>query len=344
MANVKKPIWVVLILLIIVGGYYKFRQPSHSPSVDPILVKAMPVEVVALPVEIKAIGTLAARSVEITPEVAGHVDTVVFQDGAFVEKGAPLVQLDDAVFKAKLASAKARLHFSQQDYQRKILLGKQGAIAKQAIDQAEADFKERQADLQESEVMLNKMKLSAPFAGMVGQRKVHSGDYVTVGQGVVSLTDTKHLRVEYNVPEKYLSAIKVGQTVHIKTAAYPDQQFTGKVAFISPTINANSRSVTLYAEINNDQNQLASGMLVDLVQFLTKEMKSVVVPARSLVPVLDGEQVYKVIDGRAHSVDVLIGKRIGNKVQVTQGLAAGDVVVTDGQLKLRNNMPVKIQG
>lgn len=340
----KKIILGIVIVGLAIWGVVKYRQSSEMPAINPVVVKASKVEEMVLPVEVKAIGTVVARGIEVTPEVAGHVETIIFADGSFVEKGAPLIQLDDAVFRAKLASAKAKLHFSQNDYQRKKLLGKQGAIAKQAIDQAEADFKEKQAEAQESQVMLDKMRLNAPFAGMVGQRKINPGDYVTVGQGLVTLTDTKHLRVEYNIPEKYLSNIKVGQAVEIRTAAYPNQLFKGEVAFISPTINSNNRSIALYAEVPNENGKLAAGMLVDLVQSLAKEAKTIVIPARSLVPALDGEQVYKVVNGHAQVVNVLIGRRFGNHVQVTQGLVAGDVVVTDGQLKLRNNMPVKTQG
>lgn len=224
-----------------------------------------------------------------------------------------------------------------------VLLGKRGAIAKQAIDQAEADLKERQADADESEVMLNKMTLIAPFDGVVGKSKVSPGDYVTIGQSVVSLTDIEHLRIEYNVPDKFKPLLKIGQNVRISTTAYPGKIFSGKVSFISPTINTDSRSISLYADVPNDNNLLAPGMFVDIIHTLDSDERVAMIPARSLVPILDGEQVYKIVEGKAYAVTVLIGKRSTDSVQITQGLAPGDVVITDGQLKVKNGLPVKIK-
>lgn len=338
----KRILIVIIVLAAFIWGAFKYWHRADVISVDAVTVKTSAVTEILLPLEVKAIGTVVAKSIDITPEVAGHVDKVLFQDGTFVEAGSTLIQLDNAVFKAKFASAKAKWIYSRNDYKRKALLGKQGAIAKQAIDQAEADFKEKEAEMQESDVMLNKMKLTAPFAGMVGQAKVNPGDYVTVGQGMVTLTDTKHLRVEYNLPEKYLADLKMGQSVKMFAAAYPGKAFTGKVSFISPTINTNNRSIALYADIPNPDNLLAAGMFVDVIQSLGVKAKTVMIPARSLVPTLDNEQVYLVVDGRAKLSSVLVGKRMGDQVEILKGVLSGDKVVTDGQLKLRNGMQVKV--
>ncbi|MFZ2315635.1 MAG: efflux RND transporter periplasmic adaptor subunit [Gammaproteobacteria bacterium] len=338
----KKILIAIVVLAVLTWGALKYWRHTDVSGTDAVTVKTSAVTEVLLPLEVKAIGTVVAKSIEITPEVAGHVDKVLFQDGTFIEAGTALIQLDDAVFKAKLASAKAKWVYSQNDYKRKALLGKQGAIAKQAIDQAEADFKEKEAEMQESDVMLNKMKLTAPFAGMVGQGRVNPGDYVTVGQGMVALTDTKHLRIEYNVPEKYLAAVKLGQSVKMIAAAYPGKEFMGKVSFISPTINTNNRSIALYAELPNPDNLLAAGMFVDVIQSLGTQAKTVMIPARSLVPALDNEQVYLLVDGHAKLNSVSVGKRMGDKVEILKGVSSGDTVITDGQLKLRNGMQVRV--
>src|SRR5262249_53736473 len=153
-------------------------------------------------------------------------------------------------------SAKAQLAYSDNNYKRMVLLGKEGAIARQAIDQADADLKEKQASADESEVRLNKMLLTAPFDGMVGKFKVNPGDYVNVGQSLVTLTDTKHLRVEYNVSERHLATLKRGQEVKLTAAAYPGKAFSGTVSYISPTINTDNRSLSLYADVPNDDGLL----------------------------------------------------------------------------------------
>lgn len=321
----------------------KYRARTTGAVAQVVWVQAKPVKESSLPIEIRAIGSLTARSVEITPAIAGHVEKIFFQDGSFVKQGTPLIQLDDEIYKAKHQSAKAQLIYSENDYKRKALLGKQGAIAQQAIDQAEADFKAKRAEAKESAVMINKMTLAAPFDGVVGKSKVSPGDYVTVAQSVVTITDIKHLRIDYNVPEQYLPLLKLGQSVKITSMAYPNKIFWGKVAFIAPNINIDNRSVSLYADVPNEEGLLAPGMFVNVVQSLGNQEHAMMIPSRSLVPILDGEQVYKIVDGKAYAVTVLIGKRTDQTVQVTQGLSPGDLVITDGQLKVKNGMPVKVQ-
>lgn len=338
----KKIVIIAVIVLAVVIGFVKYRSHSGAQSAEGKTVKASQVQVVTLPQEVHAIGTLIAKSVEITPEIAGHVEQIHFKDGAFVTKDSPLIQLDDAVYKAKFESAKAKLIYSEMNHKRMTLLGKRGAIAQQAIDQAEADLKEKRAEAQESEVMMNKMKLTAPFDGRVGKSNVNKGDYVTVGRSLVVITDTKHLRIEYNVPEKYLASLKLGQEVKLKTAAYPGKIFVGTVSFISPTINTENRSVSIYADVPNDNNQLAPGMFVDATQLLGNQERVLMVPSRSLVPIMDGEQVYKVIDGKASAVTVTVGKRTENDVEIIHGLSSNDMVITDGQHKIKHGMPVKI--
>ncbi len=340
----KKTILALIILTTFsIWGINKWRTSSSADMPNAVWVQASAVKETNLPLETHIVGTLVARSVEITPEVAGHVDEIFFKDGAMVKQGDVLIQLDDAVFKAQHQSAKAQLKYSENDLKRKVFLGKQGAIAQQAIDQADADFKEKKALAKERKVMLNKMKLLAPFDGVVGKGKINLGDYVTVGQSLVTLTDTKHLRIEYTIPEKYFALVKAGQEVKVTSTAYPGKAFSGKVSFISPTINPDNRSISLYAEIANEDNLLAPGMFVNATQLLGNEERALMIPAKSLVPILDGEQVYKIVDGKAYSVTVIIGKREQDKVQVIEGLSPGDKVITDGQLKIKNGMPVKIK-
>lgn len=325
------------------AGGYRFYHRSSAAGLNAVLVKASQVQETDLPREIHVIGTLTARTVQITPEIAGHVNAILFKDGSEVTRGMVLVQLDDAVFKAKHESAKAKLFYSENNFRRMALLGKKGVVAQQAIDQAESDLKERKADLDENGVMLNKMKLSAPFDGVVGSSRANPGDYVTVGQSIVTLTDTRHLRIEYTVPEKYLPLLKIGQTVQVTASAYPGKIFTATLTFISPTINADNRSIALYAEVDNSDKLLAAGMFVEASQSLGSTEHALMVPSRSLMPVLDGAQVFKIVDGKAFSVDVVIGQRTADNIQILHGLSKHDVVITDGQMKVKNGMPVKVQ-
>ncbi|HEU5281936.1 MAG TPA: efflux RND transporter periplasmic adaptor subunit [Gammaproteobacteria bacterium] len=331
---------IVLIGLVLLWRYF---HKAPAPAMPTVVVQVAPVQTKLLQSSIKAIGTINAASVEITPETAGHIASIAFNDGAVVKQGDTLIQLDDAILKAKLASMTAQYQFSLQSYSRLKKLASKGIVAQQALDEASADMKEKKAALDEASVTDAKMKLVAPFDGMVGQRKVNVGDYVNPGQGVVTLTDTEHLRVEYNLPEKYLSTVQIGQTVEITTAAYSGKTFTGTITYISPTINPENRTIAVYAALAENHDRLASGLFVGVTQTLSEAKEALVVPARSLVPVLNGNQVYKVVNGKAVSVDVQIGTRTENTVEITHGLKAGDQVVTDGQIKLRNGQPITTQ-
>lgn len=339
----KKSMVLILIAMLGFAGFYYFRQKPSEVQSSVIYVDAIKIKETSVPLEIEAIGSLKAKQIEISPEISGHVHDIIFKDGLSVEKNTPLIKLDDAIYKAKYQSAKAQLAFSESDYKRKIYLEGKGVIAKQAIEQALSDLKEKAAYLEEAKVMLEKTTLRAPFSGILGKSEVNRGDYVTNGQHVVTLTDTKHLRVEYDVPEKFFPLLKMGQRVMITTSTYPDKQFEGKISYRSPTVNAENRAISLYAEIDNEKNELAPGMFVHVTQHLGQDQHAVLVPARSLVPILDGEQIYKIQSDKAYPVTVTIGKHYADKVQILAGLSVGDTIITDGQLKIRNGSLVKIK-
>lgn len=341
----KTKIIVIVILVLIMGIWFIFKRSHHAimPAQDSVMVEVRKVKQGNIPIEIQAVGALtAARNVQLTPEVAGMVSKILVSDGTYVKKGTPIIQLDDTVNRAKLDSAKANLVFSESNYKRMLLLGKKGAISQQAIDQALADLKGKKAIADEAHVLVSKMLLTAPFDGVLGKTKVNPGEYVGIAQPLVSLTDTQHLRVEFNVSEKYLSLIKVGQEVTITTSAYAGKEFHGKVAYIAPTINTEDRTIAVYAEIPNEDRKLAAGLFVNVTQALGFENNAILIPAVSLVATIDGQQVFKVVNGKAVAVPVKIGQRTSDQVQILQGLVLDDTVVTSGQHKIKDGMPVKL--
>ena len=279
----------------------------------------------------------------ITSDVAGHVKNIFFTDGSYVRKDDPLVQLDDSVSRSQLISAQASLAYSEQDLKRKRLLGKRGAIAQQMIDQAAADFKEKQAAMEQAKVAVSKTLLCAPFDGKIGRSSVSPGDYVTIGQKITNLTDVKHLRVEYNLPESSIPHLKLNQVVQVRNNALPKKTFSGSVSYISPTIDVSNRSIELYASLNPSSDVLVPGMFVTVEHTLDDDENILLIPARSLVPILDGEQVFKVIDGKAFATKVIVGRHLQNNVEILQGLSNKDLVITDGQLKITNGSTVKIK-
>lgn len=341
----KKKLIIATILIVITSTWVikKIRTPGNAVKTNTVWVQASTVKETTLPMEVKAIGTLVASSVEISPETSGHIQSIPVADGSAVKQGEVLMKLEDGILRAKLAAAKARLQYIENDYKRISPLAKQKYLSQRDIDKAQSELKERKGEVQEIEAALQNMQLTAPFAGVIGKRRVNLGDFVTVGQSVVTLTDTQHLRVEYTIPEKYLSLVKLGQSVSIISSAYPDQVFKGTVAFISPTINTDNRSVLLYANILNEEGLLKGGMFVTVKQLLGKNEHALMIPARSLIPVLDGLQVYKVVDGKAYAFPVTTGARLKDDIQILQGVTIGDSVITDGQHKVKSGMPVNVK-
>jgi len=339
----RKIIFIIIALLLAGFIVFKFHHKKVVIADAATFVKVSKVVQANLPLEVRAVGTLtAAKNVQIAPEVAGQISKILFQDGTYVKQGTPLIQLDDATYRAKADAVQADLKFSEASYARLALLAKRGIISPQDLEKAENDLKVKKSLAQENQVNLDSMLLTAPFDGVVGKAAVSPGDYVAVGQALVPLTDTHHLRVEYSVPDKYLADLKLGQTIILTTSAYPDKKFTGSVAYIAPTINTEDRTIAVYADVPNDNGVLTSGLYVSVIHQLGSQNNALVLPAKSLVATIDGQQVFKVVDNKATSVPVVIGERTADNVQVLQGLSLGDMVVTEGQQKIRDGAVVKI--
>lgn len=343
-----KLLWVIVLLSILapllIFFIFSRYHPHRIPQTEGVWVEAQAVSRGTIPVEIHAMGSLVAEhQITLTSEIAGQVAKIFFKDGALVARGTPLIQLDDTIPKAQLASAQADFNFSKITYQRRETLGKKGLWPAQEIDQAQADFEEKKALLQEKQAIVDKMLLVAPFDGVLGKAQVSLGHYVMPGQALVSLTDIQYLRAEFSVPEKYLPLLKLGQTVKIATTAYPGKNFEGKIAYISPTIDVSDRSIALYAEVSNTDRLLTAGMSVSIQQNLGMQTNTILVPAKSIIATMDGQQVYKIIQKKAYAVPILLGRRNGEVVEVLQGLAEKDLIVVAGQQKLHDNIAVKIK-
>lgn len=334
---------------LLLGGFWYWHAKKNKNLAigykqEIVVVEAAPVSEGNIDIQARSVGSLvAAKNVHIIPEVEGKVAAILANDGTFVKQNTPLIQLDDTVIKAKAASAKANLIYSESNYKRMLLLGKKGAVTQQAIDQALADLIEKKSAAKETSVLVDKMLLKAPFDGMLGKIKVNPGEYVSVGQQVVSLTDTKNLRVEYTVSEKFFGLVKLGQQVNLTTTAFPGKQFYGKVAFISPTINTQDRTISIYADVPNQDGQLMPGLFMNVVHLLGTENKVLLIPSVSLVATIDGQQVYKIVNNKAVSVAVQIGQRTENQVQITQGLNLKDSIVISGQHKLKDGTVVQMK-
>jgi membrane fusion protein (multidrug efflux system) len=294
--------------------------------------------------EASAVGNLKSNeSVVLRPETAGRIAAINFKDGTIVGKGAPLVVIDAAIQEAELEQARANLSLARSNFQRnKELLAKR-FVSQQALDNSAATLKVQEAAVQLAEAKVAKTRIKAPFNGMVGLRNVSVGDYVKEGQDLINIEDIGTLRVDFKLPETYLGRITKGQAVEVLTDALPGETFKAVLDAVDPMVDQGGRAISSRARLDNAAGKLRPGMFVR-VRLLFGDRKNVLmVPEQAIVP---GAQptVFKVVEGKAAVTKVKLGIRRAAQVEVIDGLAADDVIVTAGQLKLRDGAPVRAIG
>jgi len=309
----------------------------------------LPVETVTLQPQslqggLQTVGSLRAdESVVVRPEVAGRVTRIHFTEGGRVAAGQPLFTLDGSLAQASLNEAAANLENSRRTIARAEQLSGQKLIAQSDLDKARAQLGVDQARVASARTALSKMTLRAPFSGQVGLRSVSVGEFVNVGQDLVTLVKLDPIEVDFSVPETVLDQLRNGQKIDIIVDAFPGDAFGGQVVAIDPVIDPNTRSAKLRAQIPNPDFRLRPGQFAKLqLDTGTGNAQALMVPEQALMQDGDSRFVYIVVDGKAKKTTVKTGQRTPGLVQVVEGLKAGDVVITAGQAKpmMHDGMPV----
>ena len=326
------------------GGAAKGGGPG-GPGPQAVTVEAVKVAVMPMPQSITAVGSVRSdESVTLRPEVTGRIAEIRFREGQNVAKGAVLVKLDDSVTGADAEQARANLWLAKSKSERAAELHQKGFVSAQAKDEAEGGLRVAKATLQSAEARLAKMEIRAPFSGVIGLRQVSVGDYVKDGQDMVNLESIDSLKVDFRVPETFLRRVQVGQSMQLQLDAIPGKTYDGKVLAINPLVDAAGRSIVIRAVIRNNNAALRPGMFARVRLLTDEKTDSMVIPEQALVPQGEDQYVFKVVDGRAQRAKVEIGQRRGGKVEIVQGLAPVDIVVTAGQLKIRDGTAVRLAG
>ena len=317
---------------------------SGPPADRTVPVEAVEVSVETLTSEIRVVGSLLSNeSVVIRPEVAGRVAEILFEEGQRVEAGMPLLKLDAAIATAELDQAQAALALSQANHKRAVELLERKAASAANRDQTLAALRADQANLELARARLDKLTLKAPFDGLLGLRKVSPGDYVTEGQDIVNLEDVEPLKVAFRIPERYLGSLAVGQSIKVTADGFSGQTFAGEVYAIDPLVDENGRAVVLRARLPNEDGLLRPGLFVSVALLVGERANAVMIPEQALVPRGTAQLVFKVVDGKAVATEVKTGGRRNAMVEIVQGLEPGDIVVTAGQIKLRDGAKVAVQ-
>ena len=297
-------------------------------------------EVMMLSDEVQAVGSLkSVQGVMLRPESSGRISKLGFADGARVVKGQLLVQLDDTLQQAQIKQAEAQASIARTNLQRSRELQAQGFVSQSAVDQNAAALQVAEAQVALAQAQAQRMRVLAPFNGTAGLRAVDVGDYVKDGADIVNIEDLSSLTVQFALPERYIDRLRAGQAVELSVDAMPGRSFKGRVQAVDSQVDANGRALQVLAQVSNPGTVLRPGMFArPRVVFSVRE-GAVVVPEEALVPVGAKQFVFKVVagaDGKqtAQRVEAKIGTRLPGKVEILDGIQAGDTVVTAGHGRL----------
>jgi len=302
---------------------------------------------------LQAVGTARAeKGADLSAQVAGIVKAIHFQSGQEVEKGALLVELEDADDVAHLQALQATTALAQVNYDRDTRLLKNDTVSRQQADTDLATLKNDQAQVEQQKALIGYKAIRAPFAGRLGIRQVDLGQYIAPGAPIVTLQQLDPIHVDFYLPQQDLAKIKVGQSVTAKVDTYPEASFTGEIAAINPQVNVASRNVQVRATFRNPGEKLLPGMFASVSIEVGTPIEQVTVPKTAIYYNAYGDIAYLIEkpqqgqngqqQGVARQVFVKTGQTRGDQVAVLDGVKPGDIVATAGQTKLNDGSPVII--
>jgi membrane fusion protein, multidrug efflux system len=303
--------------------------------------------------QLEAVGSMrAVNGADLSLEVPGVVEELNFQSGDDVEQGRLLLRLRDEDEVAKLKSLQAVAELSQITYERDVKQLAAKAIAQAIVDNDAANLRNNRALVDQQKAIVDKKTLRAPFTGHLGVRQVDRGQYLAAGTVIVTLQALDPIYVDFLLPQQSLDKIKVGQPAKIRVDTYPDKIFAGKITAINPKVEASSRNVQVRATLANPERKLLPGMFATVDIDVGSVQRLITLPQTAISYNPYGNLVY-VVDDKGKGADgkptlvarqtfVTTGATRGDQVSVLKGIKEGDTIVTGGQMKLRNGIPLTI--
>jgi membrane fusion protein (multidrug efflux system) len=295
----------------------------------------------AMGVEIEAVGTTRANeSVQVTSKASNTITAIRFNEGAEVERGAVLVEMDDAEAQAQLAVAEAALVRSRSQYDRGRDLQSRQAMSVSDLEQAEAGLKADQARVAAAKARLDDTVIRASFRGRTGFRHVSVGSFVSAGTVITTLDDTSVIKLDFTVPETFLFVVRRGLPITASATGLPDRKFTGEVTNLDSRVDPVTRSITVRAELPNPEGLLRQGMFMT-VALQGDVVPTLLVPEAAIVPERGHTYVFVVRNGVVERREVHTGKRRPGDVEIVDGVQEGERVVTEGTQNVRDGSVVE---
>ena len=355
-----RSVTLAICLLIAIGGFVfgikilQIGKMMSTPMVmPPTTVSSAVVKEEDWAPTLSAIGSVSAvQGAVVSTELGGVVAEIDFQSGGVAKKGDVLMRLDSSAEEAQLHTAEADLELAKANLERERDLAARKVVSKQELDTAQSTFGQKQGAVDNMRSFITKKQVRAPFDGMLGIRQVNVGQMINSGQQVVQLTALDRVYVDFALPQQNLPQLAAGYEARVHADSLPGREFKGKVTAINSMVDNVTRNISLQATLDNSAHELRPGMFVKVDVILPEKSKTLVIPGSAVSYAPYGNSVF-VIDKKKdpktgkesqslRQAFVRIGEARGDFVAVTEGLKAGDVVVSTGVFKLRNGMPVVI--
>lgn len=352
---IKRMIIMLIGVGVVLGGFFAFQTFKAHIIQNVMASMANPPQTVSTVAaglqdwqpQAEAVGSLrAVNGADLSLEVSGIVDQIDFNSGDDVPAGKVLLRLRAGDDEAKLQALQATADLAQITYDRDVKQWKAQAISQASVDSDTFNLKNARAQVEQQRAMLDKKVLRAPFAGHLGIRAVDVGQYLNAGTAVVTLQALDPIYADFFLPQQALDQVRIGQAISARVDTYPGQRFAGKITAINPQVDASSRNVQVRATLGNPDRRLLPGMYATIDIDVGSPQHHITLPQTAIAYNPYGSTVFLVEQqGGAHTARqtfVTTGGTRGDQVAVLSGVKPGDVVVTAGQMKLRNGSPVTI--
>ena len=313
------------------------RQGRQNLNATGFLVKP-----VFLSEIIRSTGTLLPdEEVDLSFETSGRIVSINFTEGTRVKEGDLLAKINDQPLQAQLQKLESTLKLSEaMEFRQRSLLGRD-AISQESYDQIVTEVEKTKADINLCKAQIAMTELRAPFDGIIGLRYLSEGGYTNPSTKIAKLIKTKPLKIEFSIPERYASEIRIGYPIAFVLDG-SSRIYNASVYAVDPKIDINTRTIVLRALYANDNEELRSGRYAGISLELSRINNAIAIPTEAIIPEMDGERVFVYRNGVAQSEQVSIGLRTESSIQVVDGLKFGDTVLTTAILQLRHNIQVTL--
>jgi membrane fusion protein (multidrug efflux system) len=345
--KLKRHLKIIITIFIIIGiAFYYFHKSKNASAgpqggMPPTPVKTAIAKTQNWPTQIQATGTLnPEQGIMLKAETSGRITQIFFTSGQEVKAGDPLIEINPAILKAQLNAAVAKANLSKGNYERALKLYERKVLSQQDLDTALSNQKSDEANVEQYKAQLTQNIIKAPINGKMGLRLFNLGDYIQPGQALVNLQSINPLRVDFSIPENKISILHIDNPIRIHADAYPDEAFSGKVSGIDSAIDSNTRSIAVRGQIANPEGKLLPGNFVQVTLLGNSARPFVTVPQTAIVYDAASNYVYVIVKNQAVKKNIEIAEQNESQVALKSGLHEGEIVITEGQLKIGEGAPV----